>query len=98
MKVIRLAGFIGLAVFRNATRSALRTGLTAFGVLIGAMLLVLLLGFTTGLEHVARDELLGQLNLRTIRVFGLGNANLVDKDVAALSSLPGVESVFHDRG
>jgi len=96
MKVIRLAGFIGLAVFRNATRSALRTGLTAFGVLIGAMLLVLLLGFTTGLEHVARDELLGQLNLRTIRVFGLGNANLVDKDVAALSSLPGVESVFHE--
>lgn len=88
-------------VWTSLRRNRLRTFLTAFGVFWGMLMLTLLLGFGTGLEHgVARDFLGVAKNSlfihaeRTLFAYqGLGPGRwveLTNDDMEAVKSLPGV--------
>lgn len=82
------------SALRNVLRARLRNSLTLVGVAIGTGLLVLLLGVVEGVEGIAKRDLLGALDLRSVTVFSVpGGGRADDQTVRMLRALPGVADV-----
>ncbi len=80
--------------FKALKDRKMRTGLTVLGIVIGSAMVVALVGSTSGLTASVTAQI-SKMGVTTLTVFPSSNrVQLGDKDVAALSALPGVQEVI----
>ena len=92
-------------VLRNLNRMKLRAGMTAMGVVIGTIAIILLVSIGAGLQHFALEEIAGSTEMTLIQVYRGNNetagvssnrppAPLDRRALAEFRNIEGVESVF----